>query len=421
MAERYPEVPLPRPVDPIEARINEKFNQLIDCLNRRRVQLIAEHRERQAEKRAKTTSRVQTLGQLTDTKTLLQAQMKENLLHSMRDKMVEDIETKMRQLEVVEREVELTFECDTRQLEETISVLGQLVEREILPIPNYPALLEPRISVGKIGTGQGELYYTHGIAFDERTQLIYVANRTPLSCIASISVFSVTGEYINTFCQGLMCPIGIALNGDEVYVSDSLLNSIFHFKLPGFELITKVGMEGTGKGEFSYPRQLTVAPNGSVFVADTNNNRIVVMTQKLEFLKTIEHTSMTVPCDVKLLDNKVFVLSCSDNPCLHVFSQTGEKLRSFITRGRQGNKQVKEVNFFCFDKQQNILISDWADNSIKVFSQEGALLHTLGYTQEEEKRITPTGIVVTNDSKIICSSYDTKFYLNTRFGLHIFC
>ena len=156
MTERYPEVPLPRPEDPIEAHINEKFNQLIDCLNRRRVQLIAEHKKRQAEKRGETTSRIQTLRQLTDTKTLLQTQMKENLLHSTRDKLVEDIETKMRQLEVVERELELTFECDTRQLEETISVLGQLVERENLPIPNYPALLEPRISVGKRGTGQRE-------------------------------------------------------------------------------------------------------------------------------------------------------------------------------------------------------------------------------------------------------------------------
>ena len=413
MAERYPEVPLP--MDPIEARINEKFNQLIDCLNNRRVHLIAKHRERQEEKRAETTSRIQTLQQLTDSKTYLQTEMKENVLHSMREKMVEDIEIKIRQLEVVEGEVELMFECDTRQLEETITVLGQLVEREILPIPNYPALLEPRISVGKQGTGQGELYYPQGIAFDERNQLIYVVNRYQFSNIGTIIVFSVTGEYINTFYEGQFeTPVGIAINGDEVYVSDVNLNSIFHFKFPGFELITKVGKKGTGKGEFSSPRQLTVAPNGSVFVADTNNNRIVVMTQKLKFLKTIEHTSMTLPCDVKLLDNKVFVLSYRDNPCLHVFSQSGEKLRSFITRGAQRNKQIKQGYSFCLDKQQNILISDYEDNSIKVFSQEGALLHTLGCTQEEEKKIKPTGIVVTND-KIICASS------NTMFCLHIFC
>ena len=123
---------------------------------------------------------------------------------------------------------------------------------------------------------------------------------------------------------------------------------------------------------------------------------------------------MTLPCDVKLLDNKVFVLSLN-NPCLHVFSQSGEELRSFITSDLQGSKQVKRGYYFCFDKQQNILISAFEDNSIKVFSQKGALLHTLGHTQEEEKKIRPRGIVVTNDNKIICSSFDTKF------GLHIFC
>ena len=413
MAERYPEVALP--MDPIEARIHEKFNQLIVCLNRRREQLIAEHRGRQEERRAATTSRIQTLQQLNDSRANVQTQMKENLLHSMRERMVEEIETRMRQLEVVAREVEVLLECDTQQLEETISVLGQLVEREIVPIPNYPALLQPRISVGKEGTGPGELNCPEGIAFDELTQLIYVANGNPYSYNSSIIVFSVTGEYISTFCERqVKWPVGIAINGDEVYVSDTLLHSILHFKLPGFQLVTKVGKQGTGKGEFYYPRQLTVAPNGSVFVADSSNNRVVMLTHKLKFQLSISHASMTEPCDVKLLGNKVFVLSCSDNPCLHVFSQSGEKLRSLITRGTQGNELVKGGYFFCFDKQQNILISDYWDNTIKVFSQEGALLHTLGYTQEEDKRILPKGIAVTDNNKIICTSIGTKF------GLHVF-
>ena len=410
MAERYPEVPLP--MDPIEARIHEKFNQLIVCLNRRQEQLISEHRGRQEERRAATTSRIQTLQQLNDSRANLQTQMKENQLHSMLERMVEEIETRMRQLEVVAREVEVLLECDTQQLEETISVLGQLVERETVPIPNYPALLQPRISVWKKGTGPGELNWPQGIAFDELTQLIYVANGIPFSN-NGIIVFSVTGEYINTFCERqVKWPVGIAINGNEVYVSDILLHSILHFKLPGFQLVTKVGKQGTGKGEFDYPKQLTVAPNGSVFVADGNNNRVVMLTHKLKFQLSISHASMTKPCDVKLLDNKVFVLSDSDNPCLHVFSQSGEKLRSLITRCTQGNEQVKRGYFFCFDKQQNILISDFADYSIKVFSQEGALLHTLGYTQEGDKRIGPKGIVVTDNNKIICTSFGTKFRLH---------
>ena len=40
---------------------------------------------------------------LTDTRTHLQTEMKKNVLHSMRDKMLEEIDTKIRQLGVVER------------------------------------------------------------------------------------------------------------------------------------------------------------------------------------------------------------------------------------------------------------------------------------------------------------------------------
>ena len=92
------------------------------------------------ERRAAITGRIQMIKQLTDTKADLQVRMKENLLHSMRKIIVEEIDTKKRQLQVVAREVEVMFECDTRQLEETISELGQLVERETASIPNYSLL-----------------------------------------------------------------------------------------------------------------------------------------------------------------------------------------------------------------------------------------------------------------------------------------
>ncbi|KAI6647966.1 hypothetical protein LOD99_8294 [Oopsacas minuta] len=118
---------------------------------------------------------------------------------------------------------------------------------------------------------------------------------------------------------------------------------------------------------------------------------------------------MTRPYDVKLLDDKVYILSCKDNPCLHLFNLTGEKLRSYISCSEQGNEQVMQCHSFCFDKKQNIIMGDCRANNIKVFTQEGVLLHTLGDTQEEYKKIYSEGIVVTNDNKIICSSHCTIF------------
>ena len=72
--------------------------------------MIAEFRERLEERRAITTTRLNTVQQLIDSKADLQIRMKENLLHCA-EKMLEDIDTRMTQLQVVEKETEVVFEC----------------------------------------------------------------------------------------------------------------------------------------------------------------------------------------------------------------------------------------------------------------------------------------------------------------------
>ena len=411
MAERYAardEAPLV--IHPTEASIHEHFNKIIYRLNQRREEVIAEFRERLEERRAATTTRLNTVQQLIDSKADLQIRMKENLLHSMREKMLEDIDTRMTQLQVVEKETEVVFECDTRQLEQTISVLGQLIEREIISTPDYPALLQTSVYVGKNGTADGELDYPRGVAVDEKSKLIYVANK------GNISVFSMTGEYIDRFCEGQVNrPYGIAISEDNnVFVSDRVSNCVYKFKLPKFQLVTKVGKYGTGVNEFSSPNHLIVTTDRSVLVADCDNHRIVVMDTDLKHKRYIKHQTMTHPTDVKVNNNKVYILSNQNSPCLHVFSLTGQYIRSLITRDLRGNGQVRLCFSFCLDKKQNILMSDVEARNIKVFSQEGALLHTLGDTQGRDKTIKPQGITLTDTDKIICTSSVTIF------ALHIF-
>ena len=362
------------------------------------------------ERQAAVTTRQNMLQQLIDSKAEIQGRMKENPLHSMRERMTEEIDTKMRDLQVTQKETEVVFECDTTQLEQTILVLGQLVEREIVSTPDYPALQQPSISVEEQGTAEGDLIWPRGVAFDEKSQRIYVTN-TVFDGNNNISVFSVTGEYIDTVCESqVRYPSGIAVSGDNVFVSDTMLHCVFKFKYPTFISVSKVGKEGTGVGKFRYPFSLTVA-DGYVYVADCYNNRIAVMSTGLQHSKHITHQTMTSPCDVKVNNNKLYVLSYTDSPCLHVFSLTGEKIRSLITRDRDGNAQVRRCYSFCLDKKVNILMADYVAHNIKVFSQEGALLHTLGDTQDGDKTITPEGIALT-DNKIICTSVNTKFLLH---------
>ena len=406
MAERYPEELAV--ADQIESRINQCCDHLAVCINRRRIELLTEYREKKEQRRAEETARLRKRQQLATTQTQVQEEMNENVLHSMRERMVGEIEERMRELETTVRDVELWFECETREVEESISRLGQLIEKEVVPIPDYANLKQPRISVCKKGNAPGNLSWPKSIAYDINTRLVYVADPS------RICVFSEKGEYINTFAEKyLRWPVGIGISGKEVFVSDQYLHTIFHFELPNFRLVAKVGKKGTGKKEFSSPQQLTVDSDGDVYVADTDNNRVVVMNSKLKYKQSIQHSTMTVPSEVKLLEDKVFVLSYMDNPCLHVFSKAGNKIRSFITCGKKGNEQVRQRYHFCFDKQNNILISDFSDVCIKVFSQEGILLHTVGHTKEdEERRIQPMGIIITPNNKITCASFLTPFMLH---------
>ena len=124
---------------------------------------------------------------------------------------------------------------------------------------------------------------------------------------------------------------------------------------------------------------------------------------------------MSHPVDVKFSNNEMFVLSCEDNPCLHVFSLSGEKSRSIVTSGIFG-MQVSIPYSFCLDGHNNILISDCYASNIRVFSPEGDLLHTIGQQGHQAGTFyLPTGIAI-NNNKLICVSYN----LISNFALQIF-
>ncbi|KAI6650767.1 hypothetical protein LOD99_7818 [Oopsacas minuta] len=104
MAERYPEIEAPIVMDQTEVRINQLFDQLVLSLNRRRVELIREFREKQEAQESKAN---------------LQSQMKENLLHSMRERMIEEMDDKMRELQATVRETEVLFRYDAQQTKQS--------------------------------------------------------------------------------------------------------------------------------------------------------------------------------------------------------------------------------------------------------------------------------------------------------------
>ena len=71
---------------------------------------------------------------------------------------------------------------------------------------------------------------------------------------------------------------------------------------------------------------------------------------------------------------------------------------------------VSHLLFFCLDPLNNPMYE-----SIRVFSPEGNLLHTIGRNgRKPEMSSQPSGVAITPNGRLFCMSW------NGNFGLHIF-
>ena len=131
--------------------------------------------------------------------------------------------------------------------------------------------------------------------------------------------------------------------------------------------------------------------------SDYHNHRVQILDESLHFQRSLKHDSMRLPHDVKLTNNEVFVLTES-SPCVNVFPHAGEKIRSFITCGLSQGMQVSAAWFFCLDARKNLIISDWGANSVKIFSPDGSLLHSIGGFQDG---YDPLGLALTKQLKLV--------------------
>ena len=279
-------------------------------------------------------------------------------------------------------------------------------------MPRYQAM-RAVVAVGKKGKAPGDLYCPNAVAIDSNSNQIYVAEgEYPLfGTFARISIFSEGGEYLNSFThQDMKRPCGIAIDGDNVYVSDTGVHAVFQFKLGNdIQLVAKVGTEGYGIGQFSYPYSLAVSNNGDVYVADWYNHRIEILNSSLQHIRTLTQERINRPADIKLTADTVYVL-CWESPCVRVFSQAGEMIRSVVSRGQQ--MQVIDPNYFCMDSYENIIISDSRARDIKVFSREGAHIHTIGREGElAGEFIPPRGLALTNELNLVVVSSNINYRL----------
>lgn len=174
--------------------------------------------------------------------------------------------------------------------------------------------------------------------------------------------------------------ISVAPNG-KVYVADTQNNRIQRFSSTGvFEL--DFGAVGTGNTQFNNPRAVEVDPSGNVYVADTGNDRIQKFNAEGQFITvfggfgTLPGT-FDNPSGLAFAPNGDIYVADTDNDRVQRFTNTGTFVSQFGSQG-DGDLEFNDPWGVAVDASGRVFVADTGNNRVQVISDAGAYLSEFG-------------------------------------------
>jgi DNA-binding beta-propeller fold protein YncE len=197
--------------------------------------------------------------------------------------------------------------------------------------------------------------------------------------------------------------VAVSRDGSTLLVSDGDGGSdaIHAFRVGDGSRLRVIGASGDGPLQFRNPRQVWVASDDFVFVADCRNDRVQVLTPRLDFHSSVGVGELFRPSGV-CADDDVIMVSESGASRISVFSRCdGARLRRFGTFGR-GDGQLYSPHGLCFmSGHRHVAVADWGNARVSVFSVEGEFVRHLGVG----KLRWPNGVA--------CSAFDELVVADT--------
>ena len=391
--------------DLVGAQILRTFNLLIEDLISRRNSLLLRLSQIQKEYIAQETSRRAAVEEIERAQRHMQLlSFRENRNIPIHIKASEAYKEGLQQLQKPSKLICPQFLCPTiQQLKFLIDEFGEVVELEV---PDYSLKKEPVLTAGEKGEGVNELIAA-GLSLDEDNQLIFIAD-----CVNKrIRVVSYEGQFFERFGQDkLMLPWGIAVTKEHIFITDIGLHALLQFDKNSHQLVRRTGAKGSKDGEFNYPHGVCIDDNGGALVADKDNNRISIFSNELHFISNFGNSQLKEPTDVKQTSHCVVVVLDRNPQCIHFFSKNGHFLSSCISRGEGPDCVVNNPYFFCIDQAGNIIMSDFGNHTVKIFSKSEQLIHAIGRKGEERGEFNrPYGVCITKLGAIFVVSHSSNF------------
>lgn len=233
------------------------------------------------------------------------------------------------------------------------------------------------------------LDYPVGIATDEARGRVFVSdwgnNR--------VLVLARDGRLLREI-RGLKNPAGVAVDGKRgrLFVAEQKANRVVIFDL---DTLTPQGNLKVRKKPLSEPRGVWVAEDGTVYVADTGQSRIVAFGENGEEIFSFGREGMG---DDEFYHPRGVALDPSGNlwvvDTLHHCVKVFDKQRKYLFRFGEGLNQPRYVAFF----ENLAFLSDYRNHRVLVYDLAGKPQGSIG--EEENLFSFPEGLSIDGEGKL---------------------
>jgi tripartite motif-containing protein 71 len=174
--------------------------------------------------------------------------------------------------------------------------------------------------------------------------------------------------------------VSVSRDGSTLLLSDydGGSHAIHALRVVDGSRLRVIGSRGDGPLQLNGPRQVWVASHDFVFVAEYGNNRVQVLTPRLDFHGFVGVGQLSCPVGV-CADDDVIMVSEEIAHRISAFKRSdGALLRRFGSLG-SGDGQLKFPRGLCFmSRHRLVAVADYRNSRVSVFSVEGEFVRHVG-------------------------------------------
>lgn len=215
------------------------------------------------------------------------------------------------------------------------------------------------------------------VLFDEGRNQYYVseANFGVESGGGKIALLDGTGKLVNpAWISGLNHPKGLGMSGDKLYVTD--VTEVVEIDIPSGKIVERTKIEGA-----SFLNDVTVAPDGDVYISDMDQNQITKIGPDGRVEAWLKDAQLENPNGLLVHEGALYVAAWGKYETdLTKAKPTGRLMKvsledksiTVLSAAPVGNLDGLEAN-----KDGNFWVSDWISGHLYLMAPDGAILKNL--------------------------------------------